>query len=104
MGFGNCLRVIEADLKVIKAQLASQAITLEKIMSGEDDLKAAVAGLQSFAVTVVTQLQALEAAAAAATGDPDADVETLAQSVNSAVATMKAALPASTPATPAAGS
>lgn len=62
-------------------------------MSGEDDLKAAVAKLETFADVVIAELAALQSAA----GDPDADVEALSQRIDAAVAKVQASLPAATP-------
>jgi hypothetical protein len=70
---------------------------------GEADLKTAVAALQTFAATVATELTTLQAASTAATGDPDADIETLAQQVNASIATITAAMPAASAPAPAAG-
>lgn len=64
------------------------------MLKGETDLQTAVGQLTTFASVVATELQTLQAAATAANGDPDADIETLAQQVNTSIATIQAAMPA----------
>lgn len=61
-------------------------------MSGLSDLRAAVTAFQAFEAVVVSEIASLAAAAAAA-GDPDAEIETLAQSINASIAAMQAAIP-----------
>lgn len=87
------LQKFEADLQVVLKTSALHTTLLEKLMSGEDDLKAAVAKLESFADVVITELQALQTAA----GDPDADVEALSQRIDAVVAKVQSSLPAATP-------
>lgn len=61
--------------------------------TGLQNAQAAVMALQAFQVVVIREIATLEAAAANATGDADADVQTLADQVNTSIAAMKAALP-----------
>lgn len=76
---------------------ATQQLILAKVNTvnqGLIDLGTAVASLQAMETTIITELQTLSAAA----GDPDTDVETLAQAVNTAVANINAAIPQPAPA------
>lgn len=59
------------------------------IMSGEDDLKAAVAALATSVTAVGAKIAQLMSSAA---GDPDTDIETLAQQVNAQVAILNQAV------------
>jgi peptidoglycan hydrolase CwlO-like protein len=87
---------IETILKTLAEQISSQDAALRfliaqgnKIMSGESDLKAAIATLTSAVAAAVANIQTLMNNAA---GDPDADIETLAQQVNAQAAALQAAI------------
>ena len=84
--------------KMERAFMRQVLTNQEIIMSGLQNLQAAVAALQAFAQTVVTELAALETAAAAATGDDDATVDDLASKVTASIGVIKNALPPQTPA------
>lgn len=60
-----------------------------KLMSGEDDLKAGIANLATAVTAVGARITAL---VNAASGDPDADIEDLAQQVNAQVAALNQAV------------
>jgi uncharacterized protein YoxC len=80
-----------ARIEVLLEDIQQQGI---KIMSGLTDLQAAVTTLTSAVSAAAAELTAL---AAAATGDPDATVETLAQQINAQAAALNAAVAAVTP-------
>lgn len=68
-----------------------------KLMSGEDDLKAAVAALSTQVTSTLAQITTI---LNQAVGDPDADIEDIANQVNAQVAKLASAF---TPVTSAAG-
>ena len=89
MFYAKQISQIQSTLAQITSALAILEAQGIKIMSGLTDMQAAVAALQTLSATVVSELQTLQNAA----GDPDATVETLAESINNSMATIQAALP-----------
>jgi hypothetical protein len=90
---------IQADLAELSRKLDLILQRELKLMQGEDDLKAALASLATAVTAVGARITQLMNTAA---GDPDADIETLAQQVNAEVATLNSAVAvAPTPTPPA---
>jgi hypothetical protein len=90
-------RTLEQIMRVLETILERQEILIEKVnqmLQGETDLQTAVQALVAFSQTVATELTALQTAATAAAGDADTDIEAFAQTVQSSIATIQAAMPA----------
>ena len=80
----------------IAAQYAAILSQGEKLMSGLTDLQTAVATLTTAVTAAAASFSSLSAqisAANAATGDPDATIETLAQQVGAQATALTAAIP-----------
>jgi hypothetical protein len=92
------IRII-GQLDRIEATLATQAKTLEKIMSEQDDLKAAMGNITDAVGVAITEIQTLASEIAANSGDPAA-IEAAAGNLNTLATNLKAAVAAATPPPP----
>lgn len=87
----------------IEGMLRHQTKLLELIMSGEDDLKAAIAANSTAITNATSELNSLAAQiVSAAKGDSDADIETLAQQLQAQTAQLNLAVSNATNPAPAA--
>jgi hypothetical protein len=92
------IRII-GQLDRIEATLATQAKTLEKIMSEQDDLKAAMGNITDAVGVAITEIQTLASEIAANSGD-SAAIEAAAGNLNTLATNLKAAVAAATPPPP----